>query len=89
MRKFDIDKALNGEPVMLRNRYKAYIYCVVPNYVQALMPDNPYILIGAIFDPFTNECTDSSCTWMRNGTYMENSEQDTDIVGMWSNNGKF
>lgn len=88
MEKFDIDKALNGEPIMLRGGSKAYIYCVIPNYVQALMTDDPYILIGAIFDPYSDDCIDSSATWMENGTYNESYESDSDIIGMWNNNNE-
>ena len=34
MKEFDLDKALNGEPVVLRNGCKAIVYYKVPDGVQ-------------------------------------------------------
>jgi len=42
---FDLDKALNGEPVRLRNGRKAYVYCIIPNQ---FVDRSPFTLIGVI-----------------------------------------
>lgn len=83
----DLDKALSGKPLKTRNGNKVYIYCVMPNYVQTLMVDDPYILIGAIFDKDIDECLDSSSTWTKDGMYyIEEPEGELDIIGIWDDN---
>lgn len=87
MKKFDINKALDGDPVILRGGSKAFIYCIIPNHVRTLMPEEPYVLVGGEFDPQTNDCINSLITWTKNGNYIDdNDESFSDIVGMWSSN---
>ena len=42
---FDLDKALNGEPVILRGGKFDYIYAVIPNQ---FTKNTTYSLIGAV-----------------------------------------
>lgn len=42
MKEFDLDKALNGEPVVLRNGCKAIVYYKVPNEYNFLIISQHY-----------------------------------------------
>lgn len=56
MEKFDLDKALQGEPVLLRNNFFAYIIGIVPNGLLTKLknPSKDFPMIGSIIDPMDN-----------------------------------
>ena len=79
-RTFDIDKALNGEPVRLRNGRKAYIYCVIPN---EFADGSELTLIGAILN-INGSIYNNTALWTREGShYINGIPHDSDIMEMW------
>ena len=87
---FDLEKALEGAPVKLRNGSKAFIYCFIPNHVVTTFEyDKNYVLVGAIIES-TGKCLQQIETWTVEGKYIDdpNIESGSDIIGMWKNNGK-
>ena len=77
MKKFDLEAALNGEPVMLRNGDKAFIFKNVKN-THVLDFEVDYPLIGMIHNHAVVQ------TWSLDGrTSLTNDCADRDIVGMW------
>lgn len=82
MKEFNLDAALNGEPVMLRNGQKAIIYyCVRDNFKFDEKTLDTFPLKGMVFDE-KGYLDDSSVTWRRSGSF-RCSEDEWDIVGMW------
>ena len=82
MKEFDLEAALNGEPVMLRNGQKAIIYyCVHDNFKFDEKTPDTFPLKGMVFDE-KGYLDDSSVTWRRSGRFRY-SEDEWDIVGMW------
>lgn len=71
---FDLEKALAGQPVLLRNGYKAF----VRHYEKELKVD--YELLG-----YTIWCSNLVTTWTKEGRFYTSSVEDSgqDIVGMW------
>lgn len=82
MKKFNLEAALNGEPVKLRNGQKATIYYCTPAEIKfdENTPDT-FPLKGMIFDE-KGYLEDPSVTWGCNGRFRY-SEDDWDIIGMW------
>lgn len=82
MKKFNLDAALNGEPVMLRNGKKAIIYYCTPAEFKfdENIPDS-FPLKGMVFD-LNGYLDDPSVSWRCNGSF-RCSEDDWDIIGMW------
>lgn len=82
MKKFNLDAALNGEPVMLRNGKKAIIYYCTPAEFKfdENIPDS-FPLKGRVFDE-KGYLEDPLVTWRCNGRFRY-SEDDWDIIGMW------
>src|SRR5690625_5370083 len=83
-RLFDLEKALQGHPVVLRNGKKAY----VRHYEKEL--DALFPLIGYIVNDRGK--VEDVCSWKDNepnvkGAYA-NLEDGTDIVGMWQEPAK-
>lgn len=79
LKPFDLDKALNGEPALLRNGETAHIYAVIPNQ---FVEDRVFTLIGAITLANGDIYTDM-CTWTKDGRYFSIFEEDgLDIIGM-------
>ena len=77
MKKFDLKAALNGEPVMLRNGDKAFIFKNVKN-MHVLDFEVDYPLIGMIHNHAVVQ------TWSIDGrTSLANDCADRDIVGMF------
>lgn len=80
MSKFDLEKALNGEPVVLRDGTKAFIR----HYETELEKAPP--LIGfrvrgdSVYSLQWTECGDY---------YWSNDESDFDIIGMWTESPEF
>ena len=82
MKEFNLEAALNGEPVMLRNGQKAIIYyCVHDNFKFDEKTPDTFPLKGMVFDE-EGYLDDSSVTWRRSGRFRY-SEDEWDIVGMW------
>lgn len=57
MEKFDLDKALQGEPVLLRAGCVGYINFIMPNNLIPMLysQDRDFILIGTIISPSLNK----------------------------------
>lgn len=77
MKPFDLQEALNGAPVMLRNGDKAFIFKnILGTPVLGYKPDYP--LIGMVHNDATVRC------WAIDGRIsMRNDCADGDIIGMW------
>lgn len=82
MKEFNLDAALNGEPVMLRNGKKAIIYYCTPAEFKfdENIPDS-FPLKGMVFD-LNGYLDDPSVSWRCNGSF-RCSEDAWDIIGMW------
>lgn len=82
MKEFDLEAALNGEPVMLRNGKKAIIYYCTPAEFKfdENIPDS-FPLKGMVFD-LNGYLDDPSVSWRCNGSF-RCSEDAWDIIGMW------
>ena len=79
MKKFNLEEALSGTPVKLRNGKKAYVIGRVPDGINI-----DYHLLGFCFttNP-TGELTANAACWALSGNIYANTEHGTDIVGMW------
>lgn len=87
MEKFNLDKALQGEPVLLRNNFFAYIIGIVPNGLLTKLsnPSNALPLIGSIVDPMDNTVVRQYVKWTLDGKYPSYSEEHSlDIIGMYT-----
>ena len=83
MKPFNLDKALAGEPVMLRNGNKAEIYFLVPDYYTHIDGSNILTPIrGLIFDK-NNNVINLSTGWTLDGYCYSGCLNNCDIVGMW------
>ena len=84
MKEFNLDAALKGEPVKLRNGHKATIYHRIPECYKGTTGEClTYPLIGMIFDK-RGAVEESMDNWMVDGKYLEsNEESEFDIIGMW------
>lgn len=82
MKAFNLEAALNGEPVMLRNGKKAIIYYCTPAEFKfdENIPDS-FPLKGMVFD-LNGYLDDPSVSWRCNGSF-RCSEDAWDIIGMW------
>lgn len=77
MKEFDLDAALNGEPVMLRDGSKAFIFKNIKN-TNVLDFEADYPLIGMIHNHAAVQ------TWSLDGKIsLSNDCANGDIVGMW------
>lgn len=86
MSNFNLEKALAGELVKLRNGNKAVIFSKIPDkYIYSDESKPEYVYRGAILD--TNNDNPYLITevlsWLKNGHYLLNSEHDNDIIGIW------
>lgn len=84
MKEFNLDAALNGEPVMLRNGKKAYIGHKTPdNYVSDNGKEIKFPLHGYIIKAY-NIIEVPYMFWNINGrAYKDGVDNASDIVGMW------
>ena len=83
MKEFNLDAALNGEPVMLRNGCKGVVYYKIPKeYVFSDGSNSAFPLKGLIFDE-DGFIKDSSYFWTDNGFCNHESYHPNDIIGMW------
>lgn len=82
MKKFDLDAALNGEPVKLRNGWKAIVYYRVPDeFVNSEGSNVAYPLKGITFQA-DGSVLNSINSWKDDGCFSAG-KRDFDIVGMW------
>lgn len=82
MKKFDLDAALNGEPVKLRNGWKAIVYYRVPDeFVNSEGSNVAYPLKGITFQA-DGSVLNSINSWKDDGCFSAG-KCDFDIVGMW------
>lgn len=75
---FNLEKALQGEPVMLRNGLKAYIKYTAPSEYTGEYP-----LKGYIIDPDSSEGITSESWTLAGKEFTLGVEYDGDIIGMW------
>ncbi|MFK3559240.1 pyruvate kinase [Pasteurella multocida] len=75
MKEFDLEKALAGEPVVLRNGNKAFVKFVLEN---PLYEDNQ--VVGFHIDDEGNE---EGINWRKDGIHIPNVNSMYDIIGMW------
>lgn len=83
MKEFNLDAALNGEPVMLRNGCKAIVYYIIPE--EYTFPDgrnSTYPLRGLIFDK-DGFIDNSFYFWLEDGRCHRECYKPNDIIGMW------
>lgn len=83
MKEFNLEAALNGEPVMLRSGCKAIVYYKVPDEYK--FPDNKptlYPLKGLVFDINANLAS-SAMYWYASGKFDSKKDHSLDIIGMW------
>lgn len=80
MKEFNLEAALNGEPVMLRNGIKAVVKYNLLNEVEKLEArDAEYPLIGYRFDGIYINTT----SWSLTGKSVHWATMGYDIIGMW------
>lgn len=83
MKEFNLEAALNGEPVMLRNGCKGVVYYKIPKeYFFSDGSNSAFPLKGLIFDE-DGFIKDSSYFWTDNGFCNHESYHPHDIIGMW------
>lgn len=83
MKEFNLEAALNGEPVMLRSGCKAIVYYKVPDEYK--FADNKPTLCplkGLVFDINGNLAL-SAMYWYASGKFNNEKEHSLDIIGMW------
>lgn len=80
MKEFDLKAALNGEPVMLRNGYKAYIKYNLLDEIKSLnVKIGMYPLVG-----YRLECNYiNNTSWDVLGIAKYSTTREYDIIGMW------
>ena len=84
MKPFNLEEALQGKPVRLRNGMKAIIYYNVPK--DFTLNDGSSILYPLKGITFTidGDVACSSEAWRRDGSYIDsNTSHHQDIIGMW------
>ena len=83
MKEFDLDAALNGEPVKLRNGKKAYIIGRIPTESKVRDGDLIYPVAGYTmgYDGYVDI---ANINWTLDGEYnLAQKEAGLDIIGMW------
>lgn len=83
MKPFDLEKALVGEPVVLRSGCKAIVYYKVPDEYK--FADNKSTLCplkGLVFD-INGNLASSAMYWYESGKFDCEKDHALDIVGMW------
>ena len=84
MKKFDLDAALNGEPVMLRNGNKAFIcYKLSDDYKYWDGSPINFNICGYILN-FNGDIEMLNTAWTTGGKWtMDETKSDIDIIAMW------
>ena len=80
MKEFNLDAALNGEPVMLRNGKKAFVVYDLRNYPALMGKLGKKPLNGIVFNKDGDECKYIDVEWNEAGS---NASVQFDIIGMW------
>ncbi|STO60082.1 Uncharacterised protein [Canicola haemoglobinophilus] len=78
MKPFDLEKALAGEPVRLRNGCKAFVKYQIPDEFHTESP-----LSGYFLKSFLGRIRANRQSWRLNGKVNQSLEHDEDIVSMW------
>lgn len=84
MKEFNLDAALNGEPVLLRNGRKGLVFYRIPDEFK--YPDEEEVEYKLRGMTFTKEggISDTSESWTLEGYYnTDNGYDNKDIIGMW------
>lgn len=77
---FDLDTALQGDPVRLKNGKKAFIYNDLSRTGHKVLTEFPlrgYVILSNGIEPYC---------WTSRGRYLTDKEDELDIVGMWYDN---
>ena len=82
MKEFNLDAALNGEPVKLRSGHKAIILNDARNYFKNTRP-NEEVLIGFVSDIDNQDKLLYHGAWTSDGSWISNFVDEFDIIGMW------
>lgn len=84
MKEFDLEAALNGEPVKLRNGSKAFIcYKLSDDYKYWDGLPIKFNICGYILN-FNGDIVMLNTSWTAGGKWIiDNAESDRDIIGMW------
>ena len=82
MKKFNLDAALNGEPVKLRSGHKAIILNDARNYFKNTR-SNEEVLIGFVSDIDNQDKLLYHGAWTSDGSWISNFVDEFDIIGMW------
>lgn len=84
MKPFNLEKALVGEPVVLRGGRKAFVLCDLKQHFK--YPRSNKQLIGIVATENNSDMFEHSARWYDTGEYLSNDdgcESDYDITGMW------
>lgn len=81
MKEFNLDAALNGEPVVLRGGRKAFVLCDLKQYFKNPISDKH--LIGITSQEKDPNSFAYSLRWYDSGAYSVHMEDECDIIGMW------
>lgn len=82
MKEFDLEAALNGEPVKLRGGNKAIILNDARNYFKNTR-SNEEVLIGFVSDIDNPDKLLYHGAWTSDGSWISNLVDEFDIIGMW------
>lgn len=84
MKEFNLEKALAGEPVLLRDGRKGIVFYRVPDkYKLSDGEEVGYKLRGMTFDTY-GFLSDTCASWTLGGAYnLDNNHNAEDIIGMW------
>lgn len=82
MKEFNLEAALNGEPVKLRSGHKAIILNDARNYFKNTR-SNEEVLIGFVSDIDNQDKLLYHGAWTSDGSWISNFVDEFDIIGMW------
>lgn len=83
MKPFDLERALAGEPVLLRNGTKAIVCFMLPDkYLYKNGKPSTLPLKGIILD-HDGYVESAIVNWAKNGSYYLGETSEKDIIGMW------
>lgn len=82
MKEFNLEAALNGEPVKLRSGHKAIILNDARNYFKNTR-SNEEVLIGFVSDIDNQDKLLYHGAWTSDGSWISNFIDEFDIIGMW------